>query len=74
MGAVRALHKRAMRLEHAAKRRPSPLVRWFGSFDVFVEVSLLPGIESGALDRTDMIEIVASLRRWEVDGTWNKTR
>ena len=72
MGAVRALQKRATRLEHAARPRSSPLVRWFGSFDLFVEVAILPGIESGALDCADMIDIVAALRRWEADGTWDR--
>lgn len=29
------------------KPRPSPLVMFYGSFDLFVEVAVLPGIESG---------------------------
>ena len=58
------------KLEHFANPRPSPLVRWFGTFDVFVEVAILPGVESGALSRPDMIAIVAALRRWAEDGTW----
>jgi len=37
-----------------------------------VEVAILPGIEGGALVRDDMIEIVAALRRWETDGTWDR--
>lgn len=72
MGAVRALSRRVVRLEHAAKARPSPFVIIYGSFDLFVEVAILPGIERGALDRTDMTDIVASLRRWEADGTWDR--
>jgi hypothetical protein len=40
---------------------------------VFVEVVVIPGIESGALARDDMIEIVAALRRWEEDGTWDRS-
>ena len=73
MVAVRALQRRVEKLEQAAKPRPSPLVRWFGSFDLFVEVVILPGIESGALARSEMIEVVAALRRWEGDGTWDQT-
>lgn len=72
MGAVRALSRRLVKLEHAAKPRQSPLVLFYGSFDLFVKVAILPGIESGALDRHDMIEIVAALRRWETDGTWDR--
>ena len=72
MSAVRALSRRVVRLEHAAKARPSPFVVIYGSFNLFVEVAILPGIENGALGGPDMIEIVASLRRWESDGTWNR--
>ena len=74
MGAVRALSRRVVRLEHAAKPRRSPIVILYGSFDLFVEVAILPGIESGELDRADMIEIVAALRRWEEVGTWDTAR
>lgn len=72
MGAVRALSRRVVKLEHAAKPRRSPLVILYGSFDLFVEIAILPGIESGALARADMIDIVAALRRWEADGTWDR--
>lgn len=73
MRAVRALQRRMAKLERASKPRPSPFVRWFGSFDLFVEVVVIPGIESGALARDDMIEVVAALRRWEEDGTWDRS-
>ena len=33
---------------------------------------VLPGIESGALSRPDMIEVVAALRAWKKDGTWTR--
>ena len=72
MGAVRALQRRVVKLENAAKPTPSPIVLFYGSFDLFVEVAILPGIESGALDRADMIDIVAALRAWEGDGTWTR--
>lgn len=44
----------------------------FGSFDVFVELKVLPDIEAGNLCRTDMVDVVAALRRWEEDGTWGR--
>lgn len=72
MGAVRALQRRVIKLENAAKPTPSPLVLFYGSFDLFVEVAILPGIESGALSRPDMIDVVAALRVWENDGTWTR--
>lgn len=72
MGSVRALQKRVARLERAGKPRPSPFVLWFGTFDLFVEVAILPDIEGGVLDRADMIDVVAALRRWEADGTWDR--
>jgi len=61
-----------VKLEHTAKPRRSPLVIFYGSFDLFVEIAILPGIESGVLDCADMIDIVAALRRWEADGTWDR--
>lgn len=72
MAGIRALQKRLMKLEDAGKPRPSPFTVMFGSFDAWVEREVLPGIESGALARDDMIEIVACLRRWEHDGTWEQ--
>lgn len=71
MGSVRALQKRVGRLERSGKLRPSPIVVMFGTFDRFVEVLVLPGIESGGFDRRDMVEVVAALRAWEYDGTWD---
>lgn len=52
--------------------KPSPFTIAYGSFDQFVECQILPGIESGALDRDDMVEVVAALRGWESDGTWQR--
>ena len=72
MGAVRALSRRAARLERAGKPRPSPFVLMFGSFDVFVEKAVLPEIEAGHLSCSDMVDVVAALRRWEEDGTWGR--
>lgn len=67
---LRALQRRVKRLEQADMPRPSPFVLWYGSFDAWVEQDILPGVESGALDQAGMIRIVAALRRWEHDGTW----
>lgn len=68
---LRALQRRVKRMEDAGKPRQSPLAIWFGSFDAWVENDILPAIETGALDR-DMIEVVAALRAWEMDGTWER--
>ncbi|MFC0204754.1 hypothetical protein [Novosphingobium soli] len=72
MRAVRALQKRVVKLEHAAQPRPSLLAVMYGSFDAFVEIELLPDTKSGALDRADMIDVVAALRACETDGTWHR--
>jgi hypothetical protein len=73
MAGIRALQKRMARLEDAGKPKPSLISIWFGSFDAWVEREVLPGVESGALDSEDMVEVVAALRRWEHDGTWEQT-
>ncbi len=72
MGAVRALSRRVARIEREGKPRPSPFVVMFGSFDLFVEIMVLPEIEAGRLSRADMVDVVAALRRWEEDGTWGR--
>lgn len=69
---LRALQRRTACLEKGGKPRPSPFTVWYGSFDVWVEKEVLPGIESGALDGADMIVVVAALRRWERDGIWER--
>ena len=71
MAGLRALQRRIKRIEEAEKPRPSPFVLLFGSFDAWVEHEVLPGIQSGALDRRDMVAVVAALRAWEQDGTWS---
>lgn len=71
MAGIRALQRRIKRIEEAEKPRPSPIVLWYGSFDAWVEKAVLPGIESGALEADDMIEVVAALRAWETGGVWN---
>lgn len=72
MAGIRALQKRLVKLEDAEKPRPSPFTILFGSFDAWVKREVLPGIESGTLDRRDMIAVVAALRCWEHDGTWDQ--
>jgi hypothetical protein len=74
MAGIRALQKRAAKLEKADMPTPSPFAQWFGSFDAWVEQEVLPEIESGALHAEDMVVIVACLRRWETDGTWDRAR
>lgn len=59
-------------LERASMPRPSPFTLAYGSFDQFVEQQILPGIESGALAADDMVDVVAALRSWEADGTWER--
>ena len=68
---LRALTRRIGRLEKATKPTPSPFVLLYGSFDNWVEREVLPGIESGKLDRRDMVEVVTHLRAWETRGIWD---
>ncbi|OJY67152.1 MAG: hypothetical protein BGP16_18355 [Sphingobium sp. 66-54] len=70
MAGIRALQKRAGKLEKTDMPTPSPFVQWFGSFDAWVEREVPPGMESGMLAADDMVAVVAALRRWEADGTW----
>ena len=72
MAGIRALQKRAAKLEKAALPPRSPFVIAYGSFDAWVERDVLPGIESGRLERRDMVEVVAALRAWEHNGTWGR--
>ena len=72
MGAGRALSRRVARLERAGKARPSPFVVMFGSFDLFVEIAVLPEIEAGHLSRADLVDVVTALRCWEDNGTWDR--
>lgn len=70
--ATQLFQRRGKRLEAGEKPRPSPFTRWYGSFDSWVETQILPDIESGALDGRDMIDVIAALRGWETDGTWER--
>ena len=45
-----------------ADLRSSPFTVLFGSFDAWVERDVTPRIESGALDRRDMVAVVAALK------------
>ena len=67
---LRNLQRRVARIEKSRKPRPSPFVLAYGSFEAFVEETY-DEIVAGKLDRADMIVIVACLRRWETDGTWD---
>lgn len=72
MRAVRALPKRVARIERAAMPQASPFALLYGSFGQFVEREVPPGIQAGALDRADMVDVVGALRPREQDGTWNR--
>ena len=72
MAGIRTLQKRLVKLDGAGKPRPSPFTVLFGSFDAWVEREVLPGIESGALARDDMVAVVAALRAWETRGVWEQ--
>lgn len=52
--------------------QPSPFALAYGFFDQFVEQLILPGIEVGALDCDDMVDVVTVLRAWEHDDTWSR--
>lgn len=69
---LRALQRRVKRIEDVRKPPLSPFVKAYGSFDAWVENHVLPGIESEALDGRDMIDVIAALRAWETDGTWER--
>jgi hypothetical protein len=49
----------------AGKPRPSWIILGWGTFDRFVEVMVMPGIERGELSADDLIDVVAALRLWE---------
>lgn len=70
--ALRALQKRVVKLERAATARPSPFAIWFGSLDLYIERHVMLEIADGKLDALDMVDIVAVLRLWETDGTWDR--
>ena len=72
MVAVRALQRRVVKLEQVGKPKPSPLVRWYGSFENYVSKAIVPGVRAGALAERDIYDIVEALHRWETDGTWDR--
>lgn len=61
MPGSRALTRRVKRMK-GVKPKSSVIAVWYGSFDAWVEQAVLPGVESGALEPDDMVEIVAALR------------
>lgn len=70
MAGSRALTRRVKRIEETGKPKPSLIAVWYGSFDAWVEQAVLPGVESGALEPDDMVDVVAALRSWEDQGLW----
>lgn len=69
---LRALQRRVKWIEEVRKPRLSPFAIWLGPFGAWVAKEVLLGIDSGALDGGDMIVVVAALRSWEADGTWER--
>ncbi len=65
MAGSRALTRRVKRIEETGKPKPALIAVWYGSFDAWVEQAVLPGVESGALEPDDMVDVVAALRGWE---------
>jgi len=65
---IRALAARVAKLEHATVAT-SPIGAAFGSFAAF-EAFCDAGVADGVFDPRDVPFIVACLRRWENDGTW----
>lgn len=72
MTELRSLMKRVQRLEAGRALPRSPFVVMHGSFDAFAAL-VQEQIDAGQLDGIDMPIVLASLRRWETDGTWGNT-
>ena len=51
--------------------RPSPFVLLYGSFEAFSDHVLI-GYLDGTYDQRDMRIVIAALRAWETDGTWER--
>ena len=62
-GTKQVIQRRIVKLEDTGKPRPSPIAVWYGSLDAWGEKAVLPGVESGAPEADDMVEVVAALRR-----------
>lgn len=73
MASARALLVRVARLEQARAAPQSPIEAMFGSFDAF-EAEARAGVDAGKLDSDDMPVVLASLRRWHVEGLWGMWR
>jgi hypothetical protein len=61
---------RVQRLEQARAVR-SPFALAFGSFEAFA-AECEADMAAGRLDSTDFPVVLASLARWERDGTWGE--
>lgn len=68
MAATRALLARVERLEQVRAPR-SPIIRWYGSLEIW-EAKTMTQVEAGVLDRTDMVAVLACVRRWHRDGVF----
>lgn len=65
---LRNLQRRTVKLEKDRKRRPSPIVLWYGSWDAFVD-DVHAAVNAGALD-PEFLDTVDALRAWEASGFW----
>ena len=59
---LRTLQRRVGKLEQGRKPRASPIVIWFGSWDVFVDAAYAT-VNAEVLDR-DFLDVVDALRGW----------
>lgn len=71
MVALRAFHRRVLKLEEVGKPKPSPFTICFGSISAFVDTVIIPDIQGGLVDKNDMVDIIAAIRRWEADGVYD---
>lgn len=66
---------RVRRLEASHVAPISPFARAYGTFPAF-EADIWADVQAGKLDRMDWLGadgnggLLASIRRWETDGTW----
>lgn len=68
MAGVHSMLARVRRLE-AARTVVPPIQRWFGSVESF-EAEMQEGVDAGTLDRRDMADVLACVRRWHRDAVW----
>lgn len=60
---------RVRRLEAVRAPLLSPFETAYGSLDAF-EAHCRSGLGQGVYDRADIVLVIASVRRWHMDGAW----